>query len=98
MFSEKSVLRKFAKFTEEHLCQNLFFNKVADLRPFLTEHLWWLLLILNIFAIIFLGNFVCDIMRAAAQTDIAILNSGSLRSDTIHPSGPFKMKVMDNLL
>lgn len=41
---------------------------------------------------------MCDIMRAATQTDIAILNSGSLRSDTIHPSGPFKMKVINNLL
>ena len=53
---------------------------------------------LNISIIIFTGNFVCDIMRAAVQTDIAILNSGSLRSDTIHPPGPFKMKVMGNLL
>ena len=95
---KKVFLENSQKFTGKHLCQNLFFNKVAGLRPLLTEHLWWLLLILNIFAIIFLGNFVCDIMRAAAQTDIALLNSGSLRSDTIHPSGPFKMKVMDNLL
>ena len=23
----------FAKFTGKHLCQNLFFNKAADLRP-----------------------------------------------------------------
>ena len=65
---KKGVLRNFAKFTEKHLCQSLFFNKVADLRPatlfkkrfwrryfpvnfakflrtpFLTKHLWWLLL------------------------------------------------------
>ena len=26
-------LRNFAKFTGKHLCQSLFFNKVADLRP-----------------------------------------------------------------
>ena len=26
----KSALRNFAKFTGKHLCQNLFFNKVAD--------------------------------------------------------------------
>ena len=69
MFCKKRVLRKFAKFTEKHLRQNLFFNKVSGLRPatllkkgtltqvfscelceisirtpFLTEHLWWLLL------------------------------------------------------
>ena len=64
---EKGVLRNFAKFTRKHLCQSLFFKKVASpatllkkrlwhrcfpvhfanfLRtPFLTEHLWWLLLI-----------------------------------------------------
>ena len=54
MFCKKGVLRKFAKFIGKHLCQSLFFNKVAGLRPvnfakFLRtplyiEHLWWLLL------------------------------------------------------
>ena len=29
----KSVIRSFAKFTGKHLCQSLFFNKVAGLRP-----------------------------------------------------------------
>ena len=32
-FMKKSVLRNFTKFTGKHLCQSLFFNKVADLRP-----------------------------------------------------------------
>ena len=27
------VLRNFAKFTGKHLCQTLFYNKVAGLRP-----------------------------------------------------------------
>ena len=30
---EKGVLRNFTKFTVKHLCQSLFFNKVAGLRP-----------------------------------------------------------------
>ena len=30
---KKSVLRNFAKFTGKHLCQCLFFKKVAGLRP-----------------------------------------------------------------
>ena len=30
---KKGVLRNFAKFTGKHLCQRLFFNKVAGLRP-----------------------------------------------------------------
>ena len=29
---KKSILRNFAKFTGKHLCQSLFFNKVAGLR------------------------------------------------------------------
>ena len=33
MFCEKDVPRNFAKFTGKHLCQSLFFNKVAVLRP-----------------------------------------------------------------
>ena len=32
-FLIKGVLRNFAKFTGKHLCQSLFFNKVAALRP-----------------------------------------------------------------
>ena len=39
----KDVLRNFAKFTRKHLCQSLFFNKVADLRPatLLKKRLWY---------------------------------------------------------
>ena len=33
VFYKKGVLRNFAKFTGKHLCQSLFFNKVAGLRP-----------------------------------------------------------------
>ena len=32
-FCKKGVLKNFAKFTGKHLCQSLFFNKVADLIP-----------------------------------------------------------------
>ena len=32
VFCKKGVLRNFAKFTEEHLCQSLSFNKAAGLR------------------------------------------------------------------
>ena len=30
---KKGVLRNFAKFTGKHLCQSLYFDKVADLSP-----------------------------------------------------------------
>ena len=33
MFCKKGVLRNFAKFTGKHVCQNLFFKKVAGLSP-----------------------------------------------------------------
>ena len=39
--ARKSFLRKFAKFTGKHLCQNLFFNKVAgQLATLLKKRLW----------------------------------------------------------
>ncbi|GLC44357.1 hypothetical protein PLESTB_000478100 [Pleodorina starrii] len=34
-----------------------------------------------------LGNFVTDVWRIAAKADMVIMNSGSLRSDMIHPAG-----------
>ena len=37
VFCKKGVLRSFAKFEGKHLCQGLFFEKVAGLRPFLTS-------------------------------------------------------------
>ena len=42
MFCEKGVLRNFTKFTRKHLCQSLFFNKVAGPRPatLLKKRLW----------------------------------------------------------
>ena len=38
VFYKKGVLKNFAKFTGKHLCQSLFFNKVAGL-SFLRLHL-----------------------------------------------------------
>ena len=39
---KNGVLRNFANFTGKNLCQSLFFNKVADLRPatLLKKRLW----------------------------------------------------------
>ena len=33
VFCEKGVLRNTVKFTGKHLCQSLFFNKIAGIRP-----------------------------------------------------------------
>ena len=39
VFCKKEVLRNFAKFAGKYLCQSLFFNKVAGLRPVKKETL-----------------------------------------------------------
>ena len=42
VFCKKDVLRNLTKFKGKHLCQSLFFNKVAGLRPatLLKKRLW----------------------------------------------------------
>ncbi|KAK3727236.1 hypothetical protein QZH41_019303 [Actinostola sp. cb2023] len=40
-----------------------------------------------------LGNFVTDIMHNVSKADVVLLNSGTLRSDELHPPGVFKKKV-----
>ena len=42
VFCKKGALRNFTKFTGKHLCQSLFFNKVAGLRhaTLLKNRLW----------------------------------------------------------
>jgi len=45
-----------------------------------------------------LGNFICDIMIAATDSDLALLNSGTLRSDRIHPAGPFTLRDLNHIL
>ena len=39
LFCKENVLRNFAKFIGKHLCQSLFFNRVAGLRPSKKESL-----------------------------------------------------------
>ena len=42
VFCKKGVLRYFTKFTGKHLCQSLYFNKVAGMRPaaLLNKRFW----------------------------------------------------------
>ena len=60
----KGVLRNLAKFTGKHLCQSLFFDKVAGLKPvlmtifrtdafknfaiFTGKHQWWSLFVIRL--------------------------------------------------
>ena len=46
VFYKKGVLRNFTKFTGKHLCQSLFFNKVAGLTPLCSDFVitdYWVL-------------------------------------------------------
>ena len=45
-----------------------------------------------------LGNFVCDIILQNVDADCCILNSGSFRSDTLHPAGTFKVRDLRAIL
>ena len=38
-----------------------------------------------------LGNWVCDVVLAATNADCVILNSGTFRSDAVHPAGNFTL-------
>ena len=39
-----------------------------------------------------------DIMLEAMDTDVALLNAGTLRSDIVHPVGSFKLKDLMAIL
>ncbi|XP_077862649.1 uncharacterized protein LOC144344643, partial [Saccoglossus kowalevskii] len=45
-----------------------------------------------------LGNFITDIMLSATAAEIALLNSGTLRSDRIHPKGEFCKRDLMEIL
>ncbi|CAF0939710.1 unnamed protein product [Brachionus calyciflorus] len=45
-----------------------------------------------------LGNFLCDIILSSINADCAIINGGSLRSDRIHPAGPFTRRDLRSIL
>lgn len=45
-----------------------------------------------------MGNFMCDIVMTGVEADCCLLNAGSLRSDRIHPVGPFTLKDLRDIL
>lgn len=45
-----------------------------------------------------LGNWVCDVVLSATGADVVIINSGTFRSDQIHPAGPFTMKDLVSIV
>jgi 5'-nucleotidase len=41
-----------------------------------------------------LGDFIADAMRADAETDIALMNSGSIRGNRVYPAGPVTRRTL----
>ncbi|XP_061724374.1 snake venom 5'-nucleotidase isoform X2 [Cydia pomonella] len=39
-----------------------------------------------------LGNWICDVLLAATGADLVLLNSGTFRSDQVHPAGDFTLR------
>ena len=64
MFCKKGVLRNVAKLTGKQLCQSLYFNKVAGLRPatLLKQRLWHLCFPVN-FAKLLRTPFLTEQLR-----------------------------------
>lgn len=45
-----------------------------------------------------LGDWVCDVVLSATGADVVMINSGTFRSDQIHPPGPFTMKDLVSIV
>ncbi|KAI5630873.1 hypothetical protein NE865_16412 [Phthorimaea operculella] len=45
-----------------------------------------------------LGNWVCDVALAATNADLVILNSGTFRSDRVHPAGDFTLRDLSAVI
>lgn len=44
------------------------------------------------------GNFYADVIRKEVQADIAIFNSGTVRSDCIFPAGEINLQLLNKAL
>lgn len=45
-----------------------------------------------------LGNLVCDLLRLATGADCVLINSGTLRSDVLHPAGELTVRDLTAML
>ena len=74
MFFKIGVLKNFAKFTGKHLCQSLFFNKVAIVSPAtLLKRDWHMCFPVN-FAKFLRTSFFIEHLLAASECYISMLS------------------------
>ncbi|KAI8433074.1 hypothetical protein MSG28_013932 [Choristoneura fumiferana] len=45
-----------------------------------------------------LGNWICDVLLAATGADLVLLNSGTFRSDQVHPAGDFTLRDLGSII
>lgn len=45
-----------------------------------------------------LGNFIADVMRTVTSADVALINSGTFRSDGVHQEGEFRLRDLMTIL
>lgn len=45
-----------------------------------------------------LGSFICDILRTEYDADVSFLNSGTFRSNYVHPSGEINIKMIRTIM
>ncbi|XP_028037737.1 protein 5NUC isoform X2 [Bombyx mandarina] len=45
-----------------------------------------------------LGNWVTDVLLAATGADLVVLNSGTFRSDQVHPAGDFTLRDLSTII
>ena len=45
-----------------------------------------------------LGNFIADALRASANTDVALMNGGGIRTDAVYPAGAITRKAILSFL
>ena len=83
VFCKKGVFKSFEKFTGKHLCQSLFFNKVAAL---MAASVFWLIIRI----LLFIDNDCCNrqCCGPARSFDIKILDNNN--QEVIHLNRPLR--------
>ena len=95
---KKGVLKNFAKFTGKHLCQSLFLNKVAELRPatLLKKRPWHRCFPVN-FAKLVRINFYRTPPLTASPFDATVISSylyTPLKTSENHQENAFRLATL----
>ena len=89
---KKSVLKSFTKSTGKHMCQSLFINKVAGLRPanLLIERLWHRCFLVNFVKFLRTPFFIEDIWRLLLYLKESICKASYQHLNPIQDCSPYQ--------